>query len=137
MKPVQYRGYIYWLLMILGAFFGNIIDGAHSDLFFPILIIIAFAIFGDLISQIIIWSKLQSASNLSTIKHYRVFSLLFSIIWVSLLCLPTFIDCMFNVCEIYAIPIIEILLLVLLYVNKFKWITYQIKNWTVGHNTEG
>lgn len=108
MKSVQYRGYIYWLLMILGAFFGNMVDGVHSDLFFPILLIIIFAILGDFISQIIIW--------------------------MNALCLPTFIDCLLH--RIYFIPVIEFLLLVLLFLNKIKWMAYQVKVWSAKHTAE-
>lgn len=134
MKSVQYRGYIYWLLMILGAFFGNMVDGVHSDLFFPILLIIIFAILGDFISQIIIWSKLYSVSKLSVIKYYRIVLLLFSIIWMNALCLPTFIDCLLH--RIYFIPVIEFLLLVLLFLNKIKWMAYQVKVWSAKHTAE-
>lgn len=134
MKSIQYRGYIYWLLMILGAFFGNMVDGVHSDLFFPILLIIIFAILGDFISQIIIWSKLYSVSKLSVIKYYRIVLLFFSIIWMNALCLPTFIDCLLN--RIYFIPVIEFLLLVLLFLNKIKWMAYQVKVWSAKHTAE-
>ncbi|MBO8441643.1 MAG: hypothetical protein IAA89_04340 [Firmicutes bacterium] len=134
MKTIRYQGYTYWLLMILGALFGNIIDEAHWNLLFPVILIIAFAIFGDMISQIIMWSKLHQAPNLKTIKHYRNLLLIFAIVWMIILLLPTIAESFLH--ELYVISIVELLLLVLLLVNKIRWMAFQLKNWTTLHNSK-
>lgn len=34
MKQIKYRGYIYWILMVLGVFIGNLFDKVDKVTFF-------------------------------------------------------------------------------------------------------
>ena len=54
LKPVHYHGYIYWILMILGIFVGNLFDKVDKGMILCILFIVGFEICGDAISQLII-----------------------------------------------------------------------------------
>ena len=90
LKPVRYHGYIYWILMILGIFVGNLFDKVDKGMILCILFIVGFEICGDAISQLIMWTTLGHAEKLIEVKAKRNF--LFMAMITGFFPFPTFVE---------------------------------------------
>lgn len=134
MKTVKYRGFIYWILMILGIFVGNLFDKVDKELLFCMLFAIIFEIFGDAISQITMWTTLENAKRLFDIKCKRNFFIFYMAMWTGFFPFPAFIEGLYKGFPV--ISIIEIPLFILLLTNQLRWINYRIKKWKIDHRIE-
>ena len=132
LKPVRYHGYIYWILMILGIFVGNLFDKVDKGMILCILFIVGFEICGDAISQLIMWTTLGHAEKFIEVKAKRNFLFLFMAMITGFFPFPTFVEGLRR--NIPVISIIEISLFILLLLNQLRWVNYQVKEWQIKHN---
>lgn len=133
LKPVHYHGYIYWILMILRIFLGRVIDGFSLDTLISISIIVGFTLFGDIVTQLMCFPLYGSSKvKLSVIKYYRSGLIVFIAFWTGIISFPAFIYGLTH--GLFTTSLIELVLLILLLLNKIRWMNYQVKKWQIKHN---
>lgn len=134
LKPVRYHGYIYWILMILGIFLERVFDKFSLDTLISISIIVGFTLFGDIVTQLSMCFPLYGSSKvkISVIKYYRFGLIVFIAFWTGIISFPAFIYGLTH--GLFATSLIELVLLVLLLLNKIRWMNYQVKEWQIKHN---
>lgn len=134
LKPVHYHGYIYWILMILGIFAGRVFDGFSLDTLISISIIVGFTLFGDIVTQLSMCFPLYGSFKvkLSVIKYYRSGLIVFIAFWTGIISFPAFIYGLTH--GLFTTSLIELVLLILLLLNKIRWMNYQVKEWQIKHN---
>lgn len=136
MKPVHYRGYIYWILMVLGIFLGRIFDKFSLDILISISIIVGFTLFGDIVTQLSMCFPLYGSSKIkfSVIKYYRSCLIIFIAFWTGIISFPVFIHGLTH--GLFTTSLIELVLLILLLLNKIRWVNYRVRKWAKDHNVE-
>lgn len=134
MKPVHYRGYIYWILMVLGVFVGNLFDKVDKETVFLLLFLVVFEICGDAVCQFVMWITLDHAQKFIEIKAKRNFLFIYMTMWTGFFPFPTLVEGLRR--NIPIISMIEIPLLILLLLNQIRWVNYRVRKWAKAHNVE-
>lgn len=120
--------------MILGIFLGRVFDKFSLDILISISIIVGFTLFGDIVTQLSMCFPLYGSSKvkLSVIKYYRSGLIVFIAFWTGIISFPTFIHGLTH--GLFTTSLIELVLLILLLLNKIRWMNYQVKEWQIKHN---
>ena len=74
----------------------------------------------------------SSKVKLSVIKYYRSGLIVFIAFWTGIISFPAFIHGLTH--GLFTTSLIELVLLILLLLNKIRWMNYQVKEWQIKHN---
>ena len=122
--------------MVLGIFLGRIFDKFSLDILISISIIVGFTLFGDIVTQLSMCFSLYGSSKIkfSVIKYYRSCLIIFIAFWTGIISFPAFIHGLTH--GLFTTSLIELVLLILLLLNKIRWVNYRVRKWAKDHNVE-